>query len=217
MKQIIYTVVSLIFLLTSCRQETEPPRREGPPMALELNDITPVQYVRKEKKMEGLKWLDGYAGQSVDELIAFEGQYRTDSIVLAFEEAVQQKLARLGDASLSDAERVIQSIEALEREVNNGGYSQFFVNSSKEFSAIIVAALKTIGCPETAALTQDAINALGIEGPISIEAVDRVMDKEDEEREEKLNDCDNRYYEAAGDLADPLLEFIKTNRDKINI
>jgi hypothetical protein len=39
---------------------------------------------------------------------------------------------------LTDEERIILDIEALEREVNNEGYARFFVNSSKEFAPIII-------------------------------------------------------------------------------
>ena len=167
--------------------------------------------------MKGAKWLEGYGGQSTEELIALHGQYRTDSLAVAFEEAVGQKSARLGDANLSDAERVILAIEALEREVNNGGYSQFFTNSSYEFTPIIVDALNAIGCPETAAITQDAINALGIQSAITGEAVERVMDKDDQRREDKLYACDLRYYDVVGDLSEPLLSFIKVNKDTIEL
>jgi hypothetical protein len=47
--------------------------------------------------MPDLNWLDGYSGESVDELIALEGTYRTDSLVLAFEQAMDQKAARVGE------------------------------------------------------------------------------------------------------------------------
>ena len=46
--------------------------------------------------MSDLKWFDQYSGQSTDELIALEGQYRTDSLLLAFEEALQHKASRIG-------------------------------------------------------------------------------------------------------------------------
>src|SRR6266849_547049 len=110
--------------------------------------------------MPELQWLDGYNGESVDDLIALEGKYRTDSLVLAFEEALDKKAARLGDAKLSDEERVILAIEALEREVNNGGYDQFFVNSSREYAPIIVNALRRIGCPKVAEITQKALKIM---------------------------------------------------------
>jgi hypothetical protein len=167
--------------------------------------------------MDELKWLDEYSGQSTGELIALEGEYRTDSLVLAFEQAIDQKAVRVGDDSLTDEERTVLAIEALEREVNNGGYAQFFVNSSKEYAPIIVDALNRIGCPETATLTQRAINALGIEGSLTIEAIDRVMEEASEQRNEKLEECDDKYYRLAGDLSEPLLGFIKRNKERIAI
>jgi hypothetical protein len=157
--------------------------------------------------MNDLKWLDKYSGQSTDELIALEGKYRTDSLVLAFEQAIDRKSARVGAENLTDEERVILAIEALEREVNNGGYDQFFTNSSN-----------VIGCTEAAMLTQDAINALGIRGVITVEAIARMMfEKKNAELAEKLDDCTKRFYKIAGDLSSPLLAFIKNNTDKINL
>jgi hypothetical protein len=87
--------------------------------------------------MPDLKWLDGYSGQTTNELLVLEGGCRIDSLVLVFEEALNQKVARNGDGGLTTEERVVLAIEALEREVNNGGYRLFFV-------PIIVQALERI-------------------------------------------------------------------------
>jgi hypothetical protein len=46
--------------------------------------------------MPDLNWLDEYSGQTVDELLALEGEYRLDSLVLAFEQALDQKTERAG-------------------------------------------------------------------------------------------------------------------------
>ena len=110
----------------------------------------------------GLKWLEGYSGESTEQLLSLEGKYRTDSLVLAFEEGINQKAEREGTRSLTIEERIVLAVEALEREVNNGGYDQFFVNSSREFTPIMVGALKRIGCNKTASITQKAIEALGL-------------------------------------------------------
>lgn len=68
---------------------------------------------------EPTEFLAGYSGQTTDELIALASNYRIDSIVLAFEQALDQRsLAR----ELTVEESWILAIEALEREVNNGGY-----------------------------------------------------------------------------------------------
>src|SRR2546421_12023246 len=92
--------------------------------------------IEREPPMSELQWLDGYSGQTVQQLIALERDYRIDSLVLAFEQAMDQKAARVGYENLTDAERTILAVEALEREVNNGGYGQFFVNSSREYAPI---------------------------------------------------------------------------------
>ena len=167
--------------------------------------------------MTELKWLDGYSGQTTTQLIVLKEEYRSDSLVLAFEQALDQKAERVGKEALTEEERVFLAIEALEREVNNGGYDQFFTNSSNEYASIVVNSLNRIGCVEIAKLTQQAIDCLEIEGPLCVETIERAMEIENEERDEKLSQCDDQYYDIAGDLADPLLEFITINKDKINL
>jgi hypothetical protein len=167
--------------------------------------------------MKKLKWRDEYSGQTTDELISLEKKYRADSLVLAFETALQQKAERIGQERLTEEERVVLAVEALEREVNNGGYGQLFINSSKEYTSFFVSALNRIGCKDAAKLTQKAIDILGLKAPITVKAIDRLLKKENQKRDERLGECDARYYEVAGDLAGYLLAFIKKNRDKITL
>jgi hypothetical protein len=56
--------------------------------------------------------------------------------------------------SLTEEEHIVLAVEALEREVNNGGYDQFFTNSSREFVSTIVCSLRGIGCKKTSNITQ---------------------------------------------------------------
>jgi hypothetical protein len=116
----------------------------------------------KERLGQRSDWLDGYSGQTVEQLLSLEGRYRIDSLVLAFEQAILRKVEQCESSPLTDEERVVLAVEALEREVNNGGYEQFFTNSSREFTATIVESLQRIGCRKTAGITRRAIKALGI-------------------------------------------------------
>ena len=88
------------------------------------------------------KFLESYAGQTVDQLIALTSDYRVDSLVLAFEQAIEQKSAK---RKLSGPEIDILAIEAMEREVNNGGYHQFFSNDSKKHASVLPGALARVG------------------------------------------------------------------------
>jgi hypothetical protein len=148
--------------------------------------------------MAGDRFLEGYGGQTTDQLIALESECRIDSLVLAFEDGIQMKGIQVPD--ITPQERYVLAVEGLEREVNNGGYSQFFFNSSNEFADVIEEALLAIGCPKVAAITRDAIAARGRAG-----------------EEEALSACDDRYYACDEPIADRLFEWIKENRASIRL
>ena len=159
------------------------------------------------------KFLEKYTGQTTEELIELSKEYRIDSIVLAFEEAILQK-----GSPLNVEERTVVSIEALEREVGNGGFEQFFTNSSVEYVSCIVEDLERIGCTQLAKISAKAIGALGLQGKLSVEEIGERIDDEDEELMAVLEDCDDEYEDSTENSpANKLFEFIKENQNKITI
>jgi hypothetical protein len=154
------------------------------------------------------KFLETYTGQTTEQLIGLENEYRTDSLVLAFEQAPQQNALR---RQLSRAEQYVLAVEALEREVNNGGYSQFCVNSSNEFLDVIEPALQAIGCPKTAQITGAAIAALSIEGEVTGSKAEAAVLAHRSEVLEALDRCDDRYFENDEPIAAKLFAWIKQN------
>ena len=170
-----------------------------------------ASFERLRKRNPG--WFNGYSGQTVEELLALEGKYRVDSLVAAFEQAVLQKAER--GADLTPEEQVVVEVEALEREVNNGGYDQFFVNCPA-YASDIVAALQRIGCGKTASITQTAIDELGAPH-LTAEGVETALYSVRAPRDKKFKSCDDAYYENAEPIADKLFAFIKKNRAGINL
>jgi len=159
-------------------------------------------------------WFDAYDRQTTDELLGLEGAYRTDSLVLAFEQAIQEKAAH---QPISKEERYVLAVEGLEREVNNGGYSQFFLNSSREFVDVIEEALLAIQCPKVAGLTRRAIEALGIQGPVTAAKAEAVVLEDDDPVRQALEACDSDYYGNDEPIADRLFAWIKDNRDAVHV
>jgi hypothetical protein len=153
-------------------------------------------------------FLDSYEGQSTEELLALDRKFQVDSLVLAFEQAIQDK----PPDSISTEESYILAVEGLEREVNNGGYSQFFVNPSGEFAPIIETALRAIECPKTADITRDAVAALRVETVTAEAAV-----KDDESIQHALAACDDRYFANDEPIADRLFRWIAANKDRVRI
>ena len=166
--------------------------------------------------MPDLPWLDGYSGQTTDELIALETTYRIDSLVTVFEHAIEQKAYREGDDKLTAEERVVLAVEALEREVNNGGYSQFFINSSREYGSIIVESLRQIGCNKTADITQNAVHVIE-EMPITDGEWEDGDLIENDERDSALEQYNEQFYSSQESLEESLFTFIKANRSKIEL
>ncbi len=160
------------------------------------------------------KWFEAYEGQTTDELLALECDYRIDSLVLAFEQAIEQKAA---SQPISKAERYVLAIEALEREVNNGGYSQFFLNSSHEFVDVIEEALLAIDCPKTAGITGHAIASLGISGELTGDKAEAVILADNEAIIEALSGCDDHYFESGEPIADRLFAWIKRNPGLVRV
>lgn len=143
-------------------------------------------------------FLNSYSGETADQLFALEATHRVDSLVLAFEQAIQQQEAKRGFAALPTVEQDVLAIETLERDVNNGGYSQLFVNAPPEYVAQLVDALIRIGCPDTAALTARAIAAAKSENDAECSA------------------CDGAFFSGSEDIAGRLFEYLKANRSALS-
>lgn len=162
----------------------------------------------------GEQWLNGYSGQTTDQLMSLADRYRTDSIVLAFEQAIAAKADRLGERQLSRPERIVLAVEALEREVNSDGYFGLF-STQAEYVSELVSALTAIGATAAADITGSAIEALAMEGPVTAMAVEAAIARDDADRDSVLSSCDQAYYREAGDHAPALLAYIHANRDEI--
>src|SRR6185436_19730334 len=88
------------------------------------------------------------------------------------------ELCSWGDAlgKLTEPQKHFYFNQNLEREVNNGGFSQFFFNSSGNFTHETVVSLNAIGANKTAKILQEAIDQF----PLSKVPIDQ------EERRELL-------------------------------
>ena len=162
-----------------------------------------------------LGWLDGYAGQSVDELLMFEGTEGVHSILFALEQAIQEKIETAGTLKMTGVERTLLAVLALEREVSNGGYDQFFRNPSRRFAPAIVNDLVRIGCTEIADITQRALDSLDLP-ELSVTAIETAMAAESSARDRTLERCDIAFYER-GELWQQLFSYVKAHQGGIRI
>jgi len=160
--------------------------------------------------VKNLSWLE-YEGQTTAELMACKNTHRIDSLLCAFEWGIQAKAGPDGADTLSNEERLVLGVMALTREVNNGGYHQFFLNSSHRFAPIIVDSLRRIGCLTCADITARAIRAAKFDA-----AFPESILEEDHARDEVLDACDQEFYQLS-DIEDKLFAFVEANQSRIQL
>ncbi len=110
---------------------------------------------------------------------------------------------------LTDAERVFRLADEVLLEVNNGGFLQYFENSAGDHAAEAVAALRTIGAAQTAALLEEACGVFAGSRPASAQTarLEQVAALTPEARA-RLTALDERFY-AEDDAAARLLPFVR--------
>jgi len=136
-------------------------------------------------------------------------------LLCAFEWGIQAKAGASGEESITKEERLVFAVMALDREINNGGYHQFFVNSSHRFAPVIVDCLRRIECEATAAITERAIAALGL-STLTADSVADIILTENPERDEVLEKCDNEFYEIE-EIGEKLFPFIESHQAQIQL
>ncbi|MEO7180191.1 MAG: DUF4375 domain-containing protein [Gemmatimonadaceae bacterium] len=109
------------------------------------------------------------------------------------------------------------AIEALEREVNNGGYSQFFANSSNEHAVSVLEALRRFGCEHTAAIPQRALAAFPPGLALTTESLDAEMARPNAKRDDDLDACDQACFAAREDIAATLASYLQRHRDDLQL
>ena len=66
---------------------------------------------------------------------------------------------------LDEADKILVTIWSLEGEVNNGGFDQYYFNSSSDLAFYAPVALRRIGAHQMAQITDDANKLFGPDGP----------------------------------------------------
>jgi hypothetical protein len=116
--------------------------------------------------------------------------------------------------NLTKGQQAFFSTWILEGEVNNGGFNQFFFNSSGQYAEMAEIGLKTIGADKFSELTSKA-NKIYIENKERLEEFDDgTMENFSESyKDNPLNDLDTEFYELykTEKIGDLRIKYIRDN------
>ena len=111
--------------------------------------------------------------------------------------------------SLTEVERTVVCTLLLEAEVNNGGFDQYFFNSSGNWAKYTFVALTNIGASHTAALFRRALAVFpempSADRKIRWEQLDSLGDPA------IFSQLDREFYEGRDDLSELLYTYIQKN------
>ena len=111
--------------------------------------------------------------------------------------------------------QAIYMIWALEAEVNNGGYNQFYFNSSGQFYKHLPQALRIVGANKFADLTQQANSIFEKENEKISKHQDGTIEGFSKSYEDNpLNDLDTKFYELykTENLQQVQVDYIRKNK-----
>ncbi len=125
-------------------------------------------------------------------------------------ESIFSRLNAVGFDALSVPEQHFVAVWALEADVNNGGFDQYFFNSSGDFAFVVVEALRAIGADRAAAIVQEAVDVFGPAGPArDHSARQEALDAAGALAQARLEELDERFYAYPDDIGGLLAAYVE--------
>lgn len=118
-------------------------------------------------------------------------------------------------ATQSVPQKVFSAIWAVESEVNNGGFSQYFYNDSAETAYFAAEALETVGAPQTANICRRAIAVAFPSGlPTSAPEIQAAASDFPDEVLDKLTALDQDFFSYPHNLTELLFAYVSKHPEE---
>ncbi len=139
--------------------------------------------------------------------IEYPDRLESDEAAKQFMEEIWSKLGEPPE-TLSEKEAVVYNVVWMIKEVNNGGFHQFFYNHTGHYATETAGALRTIGAPETALLVEAGCSLFPGGRPAKdYQERRKQLDKFSLDDLETLRTLENRFFSRQEDLHGLLKRF----------
>jgi hypothetical protein len=126
------------------------------------------------------------------------------------------ELCDYGDdfSKLTDHQKLFYLNQNLEREINNGGFNQYFCNSSGDNAHETSLSLKAIGADTTADILQKAIDQFPNKTvPKDRDERTEIVEQIEEVADEVWGELDEKFFEYEDDLNTLNIKYVKKYKD----
>jgi len=136
-----------------------------------------------------------------------------EKLLFDYADVAFDRLAKVGYDELDSIEKVFVCVWSLEGEVNNGGFEQYYFNTSGDWAIDTPNALLAIGVTHTAAIVNRGNALFGDSGPSpDSNTRQNQLDGLSESAQNQLNSLDNEFYRYTDDLSALLVVFLSRHQ-----
>lgn len=124
-------------------------------------------------------------------------------------ESDRTSFGRVDFSQQPEAQKVFSAIWALESQVNNGGFAQYFASSDGDTANYVTRALRSIGATSCAAIVERAL-AVVATGSLPDSQAERgaLLDNLDDDARDALSQLDSAFFVYPDDLTDLLFAYV---------
>ncbi len=120
-----------------------------------------------------------------------------------------------GNKPLTREQQMYLAVYMLDAEINNGGHSQYFFNSTGDDWQDALDGLKAMGFEDRASIFQKSLDYFGSHGPSSDRKTRQTqLSKIYQKHEADLNKLDSQYYDSKESIEVGLIRFVIHNASK---
>ena len=134
-------------------------------------------------------------GTTIRKVLEHRGKAEDWELLSNIAAILMDKEDQHGSESLRTPERYLAAIDAMIRQVNNGGWDQFFTDSSGAFAYDLVPALEAVGSSEFKATAHKAVELFGQIPSLDEDArFDQVERLTEDWELQPWDSCDNEVF-----------------------
>jgi hypothetical protein len=130
--------------------------------------------------------------------------------LIELSESERTDFGRIDFTKLSDNQKVFSAVWALESQVNNGGFGQYFRSSDCDTANYAPVALRT-SCADIVRRALDVVSSSPL--PLLQEECEALIDDLDEERSSHLAALDDEFFKYPDNLTELLYVFVAAHPD----
>lgn len=148
---------------------------------------------------------------NLDKVLKIE---RRDIIIMEIDTYLNKK-CEYGEKidQLNESQKILLIVQNLEREINNGGFHQFYWNSSGNYANETINALIKIGANKTAKIVKKANSEFKNETvPKNRVKRQNKLELIDKQVKENWNKCNSEFYLYQDNLTELLIAFVLKNK-----